>query len=261
MRIAKGEHTITSLEEWRQYAPPKSDDQWVEGRSAYELARAWCGTGAPATPRNLHDLLESRPETRGLSIDTVSPEHRITFDRHGGEPRNADLAFVGRNDASTIGVTVEAKADELFGATVDHTIAEALERRIQDPGSQGVARVQDLVCALLRPRPEGQPHVGDLRYQLLTAAAGTLAYAQQHGASIGVLIVHEFVTDRTRDDRHARNAEDYQAFLHRLSGVLPCDRDLLGLLGPFAVPGGPLFDRPPDLMVGKIVTNLRRFGA
>jgi hypothetical protein len=37
---------ITSLEPWREYGGPKDPDkQWVELRSAYELARAWCGDG------------------------------------------------------------------------------------------------------------------------------------------------------------------------------------------------------------------------
>ena len=84
--------------------------------------------------------------------------------------------------------------------------------------SRGVRRVEDLVRGLLPSRTKGLPHLGVLRYQLLTAAAGTLAYAAMEGASLAVLIVHEFVTDKTSDKRHAKNAEDYNRFLHRFTG-------------------------------------------
>ena len=38
-----GDTRITSVETWRAHAAPKGGDvQWVEGRSAKELAKAWC---------------------------------------------------------------------------------------------------------------------------------------------------------------------------------------------------------------------------
>ena len=85
-------------------------------------------------------------------------------------------------------------------------------------------------------RSKGLPHVGDLRYQLLTAVAGTLAYAAKESASLAVLIVHEFVTDKTRDKRHVENGEDFRRFLHRLGGEEISSGFSGALLGPFAVP-------------------------
>jgi hypothetical protein len=47
MRIEKSGQRIQSLEDWRRLAPPKTDEHWVEGRSALEAARAWLeGAGA-----------------------------------------------------------------------------------------------------------------------------------------------------------------------------------------------------------------------
>lgn len=211
MRLHKNGLPIVCVDDWKRMAPPKAEYQWVEGRSAYELAHAWCGRGAPAIPAELTALFESRAETRGLMIDEVVPEHRVSFDAHGGEPRNADLALVAHTSESKVAVTIEAKADEPFGATIGQTLADALERAIENPRSRGVRRVEDLVRALLPPRSKGLPHVCDLRYQLLTAVAGTLAYAAMEGASLAVLIVHEFLTDKTSDKRHAENAADYGA--------------------------------------------------
>ena len=198
MRLHKDGVPISCVEDWQRLAPPKAEHQWVAGRSAYELAHAWCGRGVPAIPAELTTLFESRPETRGLIIDDVVPEHRVSFDAHGGEPRNADLALLAHTTDSTVAVTIEAKADEPFGTTVGQTIADALERAIENPRSRGVRRVEDLVRALLLPRSKGLPHVCDLRYQLLTAVAGTLAYAAKESASLAGI-------DRSRV-RHGQDA-------------------------------------------------------
>lgn len=261
MRLEKNGTRITCLDDWRRLAPPKGEHQWVEGRSAFELAHAWCGTGGPIVPDNLQDLLASNDATRGLVIELAIPEHRIPFDDHGGEPRNADLAFVGHVAGAKVAVTVEAKADEPFGATVSETIAAALERALENPASRGVRRVEDLVRALLGPHKKGQRHAGDLRYQLLTATAGSVAYAVAEDAPTAVLVVHEFVTPKTEDRLRARNADDYQAFLSRLGGLTPVEHDRSLLVGPFVVPGSPLFDHAPPLFVGKIVTDRRELGA
>lgn len=256
MRLHKNGVPIVCVEDWKRIAPPKAEYQWVEGRSAYELAHAWCGRGAPEVPPELTALFESRAETRGLLIDEVLPEHRVSFDAHGGEPRNADLALVGHTLESKVVVTIEAKADEPFGATVGQTVADALERAIENPRSRGVRRVEDLVRALLPPRSKGLTHVCDLRYQLLTAVAGTLAYAAIQDAPLAVLIVHEFITGKTSDKRHAENAADYERFLHRFAGN-PLSGDAPhSSVGPFAVPGASPFRGTP-LLIGKIVSNSR----
>jgi hypothetical protein len=257
MRIEKDGKVITCITDWEEFAPPKSKDQWVEGRSAYELACAWCGSGDVAMPPELRVLFQSREETRGLEVECAAPEQRISFDRFGGEPRNADLAFVGETTSGRIAVTVEAKADEAFGGTVAETLAAALERSVKNPKSRGMRRVECLVKALFTPRAKGMSTIANLRYQLLTATAGTLAYALQQKAPRAVLVVHEFVTTRTLDERHAMNAADYDAFLGRLSGRVALGVKQPGLLGPFAVPGAPLFENVPQLFVGKVITRRR----
>jgi hypothetical protein len=258
MHIEKDGQRIMTLGEWKQHAPPKGGDrQWKAGRSAYELASAWCGKGAPAMPRALKDMLDSRLETSRMAVDGVFPECQIPFDSRAGEPRNADLAFVGRRGEAKVAVTIEAKADEPYGATIAKTACDAFERRIVNPRSQGVERIVDLITSLLPPWEKGCPHVEGLYYQLLTATAGSIAYARIHGAAIAVMIIHEFRTEKTDDALHGRNEEAYSAFLHRIRGSAPSQDELGSLLGPFLVPGTPLFDSPPALYIGKIVTDLR----
>ncbi len=255
MRVECDGKAITTFDEWKLYAGPKRTGQWVEGRSAFELAHAWIGTGTPTMPEQVRELLDSRAETRGITVDVVHPEHRIAFDNRRGEPRNADLAFIGRVGTSTIAVTVEGKADEPFGSTVAETMADALERLVENERSEGLERVKDLARSLFPVRGEGTPRLGMLRYQLLTAAAGTLAYAIANAAACGVLLVHEFDTSKTRPDLQVRN-DDYQAFLHRLAGGEPVHA--AGLLGPIRVPGLPLFSTVPPLFVGKVTTKVER---
>jgi hypothetical protein len=149
------------------------------------------------------------------------------------------------------------KADEPFGDTVAGTLAAALERLVENPRSQGVRRVESLATSLFAVRGKGQPKIASLRYQLLTATAGTLAYSLKHGASLAILVVHEFLTGDTSDERHQKNAADLHAFLTRLAGTATLQPSKPGLLGPFLVPGLPLFAKAPRLLVGKITTRLR----
>ena len=76
----------------------------------------------------------------------------------------------------------------------------------------------------------------------MTVVAGTLEFAHERHAAIAVLVVHEFVTDKTSDERHFENAKDYAAFLHRLGGQPPLADELTGINGFFSIPGAPLFD-------------------
>lgn len=255
MRIDKNGQGITSVEDWGRLAGPKASNQWVEGRSAFELARAWVETNAPTMPPDVRALLNSHADTAALAVDVVWPEHPIAFDSRRGEPRNADLAFVGQAGRHRVAVTVEAKADEPFGSTVGETLTAAVARWTENERSGGVGRVLDLVESIL-PRPtDGGTQASALRYQLLTAVAGTLALAVSTRADIGVLVIHEFVTNKTRAELHAKNHADYQAFLARLSPSL-AGGDRAALVGPIVVPGAPLFAGPVPLFIGTLSTRV-----
>jgi len=251
---------IRTLVDWETYAGTKSKRQWVPGRSAWELANAWCAGAVPKMPQSVRELLDSRTETRGFEPAIAWPEHAVKFDAFGG-PRNADLAIVGNTRTARVAITIEAKADEPFGDTVTGTFAAALERLVKSKEAGGVRRIEQLAAALFPRTAFGRDssrhtRVADLRYQLLSAVAGTLAFADQQQADIAILLIHEFITERTTDDRHAQNAADYSAFLNRLGvAVVP---DTAHLLGPIWIPGGALFPGGRSLFVGKVSTNRRK---
>ena len=266
IRFVKGSEEIHNLADWSVLAPPKRSDHWKPGRSAMESARAWCGSDGTSVPSQVRALLESNPATRGVTLTRGEPEKRIVFDECGGEPRNADVALLGTDPRGNIvAITIEAKADESFGATFQQTVAASIERMVSGSHSNGVERAEALAQALLLPRRVGKtipraewtPSLGPLRYQLLTAVAGTLAFAHQSGAKLAVFIVHEFVTDGTRDEGHRANALDLDAFVTRLSDGairrIPPEQ----IVGPFPVAENPCWTSMPALYIGKVTKNIR----
>lgn len=253
MSIVKSGHILSSLGEWERYAPPKSPSHWVDGRSAKELARAWLAGNGTSMPREILDALLAHPSFGAVQSWEAEPEAKLRFDAFPGEPRNSDLAVYARDSAGDYLLAVEGKADEPYGETVMQACAAALERRIENSRSNGVARIEQLAAYLLPPRTGVTPSAVDLRYQLLTACAGAVAEAHRRNAVRAVVLVHEFITPQTKDANHARNAADLAAFVSRLSGRKIADPENGRLYGPFEsafAPGVQMF-------IGKVSRNIR----
>jgi len=260
MQIEKSGAEIRTIEDWYHHAPPKRGlCHWVAGRSALELARAWCGERpAPTVPIEVTELMKRHPDIVECKIQTATPEYQIRFDTFRGEPRNADLVAIAEDRFGLIGISIEAKADEPFDLLVRDVLKNAVEKIARDKKTNSVARVQNLAAALLPPAIGSSARLGDLRYQLLTGVAGALAYAREIGAKRAIFIVHEFITDRTDDDKHCANNADLNAFISRISRSEISQVQQGKLYGPFTVPGAPLFEEVPLLYIGKICRNLRR---
>jgi hypothetical protein len=253
LAIAKLQNPILSVEDWFRLAPPaRGKTQWVDAKSAKTCAEVWLQHVADGGPPEVLALLRTHRALATAVLERAEPEARIAFDARAGNTRNADLAIVARDQHGPIAVTVEAKAGETFGETVADALVDGLESKVATPTSAKLARIEDLARALLPPRPRGMPKIGPMRYQLLTAVAGTLAHATQLKATRAVMIVHQFDTARTTAAMHVESMSDLQAFLRRLAG----DEDLViqdgVLLGPFLVPGRPLFMEPAELYVGTV---------
>ena len=186
-----------------------------------------------------------------MFIERAFPEHKIRFDDVRGEPRNADLAIEARDRSGVVAITVEGKADESFDRPVGQILESAVERIANDERTGAIARIEALSTALLPPWREGLPHLGALRYQLLTGIAGTVAWAREIGASRAIFIVHEFITHRTRDENHARNAADLKTFLSRFSDGTVTQLSAEGLAGPIQIPGNAHMPRTVQIYIGK----------
>ena len=187
----------------------------------------------------------------------AEPEAKLRFDNFAGEPRNSDIAATCRDPNGDYLLAVEAKADESFGETIERSLAAALERRIANNRSNALSRIQQLTEALFEPKRKGEPKLGTLRYQLLTACAGALCEAERLGFDRALMLVQEFVTDETDDRKHRANAIDLDEFVSRLSHLNVTNVRSGEIYGPFGVPGLPLLEATPRLYIGKVSRTLR----
>lgn len=119
------------------------------------------------------------------------------------------------------------------------------EERLRFDTFRGEPRNSDLAVPA-----RGDPPIEGLRYQLLTACAGALCEAERLGSPRTLMLVHEFVTDKTPDEKHARNAGDLDAFLKRLSRGADRAPRSGEIRGPFNVPGAPLLTTDVALFLG-----------
>jgi hypothetical protein len=256
MSIRKHNIELTSLEEWARLAGPKSPDQWVDDRSAKEVARAWL-EGKGLLPPEVNLLLSGHPAFGPVFSWHAEPETKLPFDRYAGETRNTDLLVHAQDARGEYLIAVEAKADEPFSVTVGEALEDALERYLQNMNSNGMNRIQALAQALVGARAPADPPVKDLRYQLFTGCAGALCEADRRGYKRALFLVHEFVSSRTLDENHRKNASDLDLFVRRLSHGAVKTIGNGEIQGPFNVPGAPLFSNPEILYIGKISRNIR----
>jgi hypothetical protein len=258
MTVTKSGRPIRTLKEWGDLAGPKSEYQWSEDRSAMECARSWLAVTAPSLPREIDEALSSHSDFGVLASWEAEPEVRLPFDDLRGEPRNTDMLVRARDNLGELLLAVEAKADEPFGELVPEALATALERKLKNTNSRGLERIESLAASLFRVRAESEAPLAAIRYQLLTATAGAIAAGIRSEVPRVVLMIHEFQTKKTTDVRHAENARDLDAFVHRLShGRFPCLR-AGSTVGPFIdMPGKPLFDVVPRFYVAKASCDIR----
>lgn len=257
MKILKDQNEILSLEDWFRLAPPKAREKhWVDGRSAKECARAWCRPTGVCVPDEILAVFAQDPIFSELEFLWATPEHRVRFDAFEGEPRNSDMVAVANCRLGKIALSIEAKADETFGERVIDVLEAGVKKIARDQGTNSIARVQALASALLPPKTNSPQTLGELRYQLLTATAGAIAFAIEQNARAAVLIVHEFHTSKTSIEKLERNAEDLNSFVRRLTDDGACALSAGKLLGPIHVPAHPLFEEQIELFIGKAMRRI-----
>lgn len=243
---------IRSVEEWGVEAEPAKAEHWQDGRSAKELAKAWISDSGPAA---LIALLDLAPATASLRIDRAVAEAQTAFDRWPGGKRNHDLLVTGEALGGRVTVGLEGKADETFGQTL-RSYAAASQRLIdQGKTTNAHLRLDELTTALVRVTSSKEQGLMQLRYQLFSAVAGTLAAAEPDSTH-AVFVVHEFITERTDAQLRAGNAAALSDFVERLFAIRPPTGESSWLLGPFHVPAERWAHL--SLWIGKIATETTR---
>jgi hypothetical protein len=234
---------LASHADWVDHIDAKNREA---GTSAPTLAASWAG------PLDLLGALATDPALGGLTVDRVTVEAKARFDSYAGNVRNHDLVLAAvTSTGEQVVVCVEAKAGEPLGATVAQQARAAKRAKSNNERSQADARLNDLVARLCHYPPEDE-RVLRLRYQLLTAWAGTLTDAGAVGVSHAVFAVHEFRTDQRPDDKSRANRAELDLFANV---VLGCELPARPAPWCFAVPD--VAGVRATLHVAHVVTDLR----
>ena len=166
---------ITTVEQWKQFAPPKDKEKhWKDGRSAKSLAQFM-------TDKNQVKKLESILNELGYDtkgIISCTPEANTALPGTGNG-RNHDLLMIGKDFVAGI----EAKVSESFGKTISKELMGASENKQY--------RIDTLAKELFGC--EINADSGDLKYQLLTGAYGTLREAKNNKKSKALFLVISFI--------------------------------------------------------------------
>jgi len=240
---------------WRNASSPLADHgRWVQridrknrqpGTSAPTLAASWSG------PLDLLCALATQPELADIAVDGVIVESKASFDSYGGNVRNHDLVLSGTTQTNeSVVVCVEAKAGESLGDTVADQRKRAQHAKQANERSNASERLDSLLERLCRLTAD-DAQVGALRYQLLTAWAGTLSDAA--GSAYAVFALHEFRTDERPEDKSPHNREELDRFA---AVVLGCD--LPGRVAPWCARVPDVDGVDANLYVAHVVTDLRR---
>lgn len=217
---------IGSLNEWFIKCPPTGKEkQWKDGRSAKETAKHWTYT----IPQPFKNILNEFK----LMFKVCSPEYETTFDSNGGKGRNHDLLILAKNEnKQSVVVSIESKADEPFGETISETIKAAEKRKKKTPNSKGLIRISELRNALFGKEDDNQ--LG-LRYQLLTAVAGTIAEAKKQNAKSAIFLIQTFISEEIDNKKHLQNQMDLNSFITLFSKSEYTELPNNQLIGPFNI--------------------------
>lgn len=233
---------IRSLREWYDKCPPKANlRHWKDGHSAKETAKHWLHT----IPQPFKDLLR----TQELKYSLCSPEYESKFDSYKNG-RNHDLLLLAKNNNSkNVVISIESKVDESFGDTVANTLAATEKEIIKKPKSKARDRINELRIALFLAENVNQDN---LRYQLLTTVAGTIAEAKKQGAKSAYLLVQTFVSDEINTKKHNDNQNDLNEFLNVFTNSKHSKIENNELLGPFRIiTNNEYLSSDIDLWIGK----------
>jgi hypothetical protein len=245
------EKVIATIGDWERYGSPASKRHWKSGRSAQCAAESWLsGTGA----RSLRSLLDRHPELARLEVERGVVEAQVPFDGLPGGRRNHDLLLFATAGGRWTAIGVEAKADESFGETLDEYRAAA-QRRIDDERESNAPKRLELVTRAVAGRtPQDDHRLGELRCQLFSGVAGTVAAAAQNGCQQALFLVHEFRTAATADRRLDNNDNDLRQFLRLALDVDPTP-DMTVPFGPITLPGNEWVPATIPVYIAKLRTE------
>ena len=209
---------ISNLDQWRSriFDGTSKARHWKKGRSAFSLAEFIMGhrKGASYLEKRISSVL-----SRHVTLELATPEFLARFDSYPGNPSNLDLGITGHVGRlalkQSLFVGLAAKVDETFGSTVGSRYSSAMKIRKAGKSTNAPERVKGLLSNYFSAK--GSPdssRFADIRYQLLTGAAGTLAAP----GKISVFYILVFRTSLYDERKGLANRRDYERFIEATRG-------------------------------------------
>ncbi len=184
-----------------------------------ELARSWFRSPSPSPPGELRALFSSHPRLTDLELLSGTPE-LVTPLPERGEGRNHDLHLICRTANEQVTVCVEAKADEPFGnETIGEYWSRSMARRDQGVRTRAPERIEALLSMVDSEGNTSESEWKAIRYQLLTAVCGTVIQAQIDNSDVAALVIHEFKTGQTIEEKHHQNQLELDYLVSLLAGT------------------------------------------
>ena len=157
--------------------------------------------------------------SRHTKLEQATPEYLARFDSYPGNPSNLDLGITGEvgqlNLKESLFVGVESKVDESFGNTVGSRYSSAMKSREVGKSTNAPERVSDLLAKYFSvKRSPGSSRFADIRYQLLTGTAGTVAAP----GKVSVFYILVFKTSMYDARKGSANQQDYVEFIEAARG-------------------------------------------
>ena len=209
--------TISNLVQWRSriFDGTSKEKDWKKGRSAHSLAEFMMD-------RNGASYLEKRMSavlSRQVMLEQATPEYLAKFDSYPGNPSNLDLGITGYLKRSSLKeglfVGVEAKVDETFGGTVGSRYSSAMKAREAGKNTNAPERVKGLLSNYFSAKDSPcSSRFADIRYQLLTGTAGTVATPYD----VCVFYIMVFRTSLYDERKGLKNRQDYENFVAATHG-------------------------------------------
>lgn len=180
-------NTVKDENDWKLYFPPAGKDkQWKPGFSALEFARAVTSKGFET---EINDVLGN------LKFDSnkIYPEHLTYFDDVSSGPRHHDMACICTQNGKLVALCFEAKVKE----SLDQKLNKAIIDNSKSKKSKKPFRVKNF-CKILFNKEYDSTTMGEIYYQLLSGAMGSLAFAYENDISKCYFIIYQLVPENDK---------------------------------------------------------------
>ena len=203
----ESKNEINDLEEWFRLCPPEGGEkQWVDFRSAKEMAKFW-------TNKKCSDEFKEfiKQTFKEFEYDYLIPEYKSNFDNLGKE-RQHDLIINDKTDKVLI--TVEGKADEEFGnITFGDYFRDSINTKISNNNSNLLERMINLYQNYFYNNAKSL----EIKYQLVTWFAGSICDTIKADTDNFIMMLQEFKSIHTKPENITKNHNDFEYFVNFIS--------------------------------------------